>query len=100
MEISQVPPMFFAAFGGAFFAVLVFLSCMFVLTRRMGMMWKSAGSTRSLDNSDVARLGRIMWGREAPPVGSKGLVIISRAAFAAGVLLLVIAVIVMAGAAQ
>ena len=71
MESSEVPPLAWVAFGGAFVAGLTLFGSLFVIARRLGASWRKHTGGFHLDPTDASRIGRMLWGREVPPVDAQ-----------------------------
>ncbi|MGQ2991619.1 hypothetical protein [Brevundimonas sp.] len=71
MQGADIPPLAWVAFGGAWIVGLTLFACLFLITRRLGVSWQKHFGGYSLSSTDTSRIGRMLFGREAPPADAK-----------------------------
>lgn len=101
VEGSNIPPLAWVAFGAAWIAGLTLFGCLFLITRRLGMSWHRRLGGANLETTDAVRLGKLLFGVEAPPQDAnvETLVWIVRGCWLAMTLMLVSFIMLMAGIA-
>jgi len=101
MEASEIPMLAWVSFGGAWVAGLTLFGCLFLITRRLGISWQKHPGGRHLDAADNARIGKLLFGREAAPTDAKigSLLWIVRGCWLAMTLLVISFALLLAGVA-
>ncbi len=101
MTASEIPMLAWVAFGGAWVAGMMLFGCVFLITRRLGISWQKHFGGGHLEPADSARLGKLLLGREAPPVEANigSLIWIVRGCWLAMVVLIISFALLLAGVA-
>ena len=70
MQVSEIPTLAWAVFGGAFVAGMTLFGSLFLITRRLGVEWQKHFAGYHLDPAFSSRIGKLLFGRETAPNGA------------------------------
>lgn len=65
MEVNEVPPLALVVFGAAWVAGLAMFGCLFILTRRLGIVWECNGGSWTLEPGGFSRVFKLIYGGQS-----------------------------------